>query len=136
MKRVVLLVAVIVLAAVLGLGLLSYVQAGTQLPALRNEPTYASPEDGMKAMIPHWCEGIERAEVIQSGPDSALLSNLWFVKARVWATRRWQGCNGRRQPRLLLPSLRAGLGFCSRRTASGTGRSGCASVRRGRVLVA
>jgi len=78
----------LVLALVLG-GV--YLYARAQMPALRGRTPYASPEEAMQALIADQYSGVQKVEIVRSGPDMPVVGNLWFIEARVWADARRDG---------------------------------------------
>jgi hypothetical protein len=60
------------------------------LAAARHEGVYATPEDGMRALVTKSWIDVDRVEIEYAGSNAFDGSNphVWFVTARVWATRR------------------------------------------------
>ena len=82
--------------ALLGLLFIPVLVAGgwlymsSTLALARREGVYPTPEDGMLARIPRSWIDVERVEIERAGPNARDGSqpHVWFVVARVWATRR------------------------------------------------
>jgi len=82
----------VTLALVVGLALSAlFVHSRTQLQLLRDQAMYASPEEGMRALVGEWYTGLQKVEIVHAGADLPLLDNLYFVEARVWADDRIDG---------------------------------------------
>ena len=85
-RRKLLLSAAIVILAV-GIALTTtWVYSAGQLRALKGQPVYATPEDGMRELIANSYSGVERVEIIHAGKE--IFNDLWFVEAHVWAASR------------------------------------------------
>ena len=63
------------------------------LKAARHEGVYATPEDGIRALVEKAWIDIQRVEIDRAGPNARDGSqpHVWFVTARVWAARRSNG---------------------------------------------
>ena len=59
----------------------------TSLAEAKREGIYATPEEGMRAMIARSWRGIERIEIEHAGVNNhdGSLPHVWFVGAKVWA---------------------------------------------------
>jgi hypothetical protein len=92
-RRVVLVLAVIPLAIVQFAPILvatGWLHMVGTLAAARREGVYATPEDGMRALVMKTWIGVDRVEIERAGPNSfdGDHPDVWFVTARVWAARR------------------------------------------------
>ena len=81
---VLLVLALIVSATMAGV----YVHSRRQLSGLAGRQAYASPEEGMRAMVAQHYTGLRRMEIVHAGHEPCFLDNLLFVEARVWADGR------------------------------------------------
>lgn len=60
-----------------------------QLRVLRNNMTYASPEEGTQALIAQYYSGVSDVKIIHIGRE--FFDDLCFVEAHVWAENRNDG---------------------------------------------
>jgi hypothetical protein len=88
---VALLLLVLQFTPILAVG--SWAHMTLTLEAARREGVYATPEEGMRAQIEESWIDIQRVEIDRAGPNARDGSqpHVWFVTARVWAARRWEG---------------------------------------------
>ena len=90
MKDIVLValaLAVVVAVALSGV----YGYSRQQLTALRDQPTYATPEEGMRDLVADAYLGLKKVEIVHAGYEPCFQGNLYFVEARVWADGRVDG---------------------------------------------
>lgn len=62
-----------------------------QMHALSAQRTYATPEEGTRAVAAAHYVGPQDAEIIHASHEPCALGNLHFVEARVWAQSRSDG---------------------------------------------
>jgi hypothetical protein len=71
----------------------SWVYMTLTLEAARREGVYAAPEEGLRVGVEKSWIDIQRVEIDRAGPNARDGSqpHVWFVTAKVWAARRWDG---------------------------------------------
>lgn len=65
------------------------VYAASQLRTLGEQAVYASPEEGMRALVARHYSGVEKVEIVGAGKE--IFDDLRFVVAHVWAAGRADG---------------------------------------------
>jgi hypothetical protein len=82
------IMGVLIAAASLLISLLVFigVYAMMHLAALRKQPAYATPEEGMRQLIPHWYAGVKKIEIEGQGKEFS--DDLIYIVSRVWTDQR------------------------------------------------
>lgn len=87
-RRLGLLLGVAIVATAVALTAI-WAYSAHHLRALRGQALFATPEDGMRALVASSYYGVDRVEIAKVG--KVVFEELCFVAARVWAAGRVSG---------------------------------------------
>jgi hypothetical protein len=81
-RRIILWVVIAGLCLAVAFFIFAGVYALLKINALRRQPAYATPEEGLRQLIPHWHPGVKKFEIEGKGEEFS--PDLIYIASRIW----------------------------------------------------